>query len=306
MKPLGDVAEIVRGPTTGCNEFFILSKEKAKEWGIEPEFLVPCVSSPKKIKGLVIRPEDVDEYFFMCDKPKEELKGTKALEYIEHGEKMEVEVTRGSKRERRKLPELETVKGRRLWYALPKLPSPQILFPYMLRGRTVVFLNKAKAYAVDVFHYIVIPDVKSVFYTSFMNSSIFRLMEELLSRQYTGMLKIQVYDLKSIPVLDPSKLSSEEENRICNAFLQLSDVVDTRVKAEEYLESIRSTKKGQPGILELEARKKLKEAIESEKRAQKELDEAVYDILGLTEEERRQVEEGLKELQELRMARTRV
>jgi hypothetical protein len=254
----------------------------------------------------VIRPEDVDEYFFMCDKPKEELKGTKALEYIEHGEKMEIEVIRGSKRERRKLPELETVKGRRLWYALPKLPSPQILFPYMLRGRTVVFLNKAKAYAVDVFHYIVIPDVKSVFYTSFMNSSIFRLMEELLSRQYTGMLKIQVYDLKSIPVLDPSKLSSEEENRICNAFLQLSDVVDTRVKAEEYLESIRSTKKGQPGILELEAHKKLEEAIEAEKRAQKELDEAVYDILGLTEEERRQIEEGLKELQELRRARTRV
>jgi 16S rRNA A1518/A1519 N6-dimethyltransferase RsmA/KsgA/DIM1 with predicted DNA glycosylase/AP lyase activity len=44
MKPLGEVAEVVRGPTTGCNDFFILSKEKAKECGIEPEFLVPCVS----------------------------------------------------------------------------------------------------------------------------------------------------------------------------------------------------------------------------------------------------------------------
>jgi len=30
MKPLGEVAEIVRGSTTGCNAFFILSKEKAK------------------------------------------------------------------------------------------------------------------------------------------------------------------------------------------------------------------------------------------------------------------------------------
>jgi len=62
----------------------------------------------------------------------------------------------------------------------------------------------------------------------------------------------------------------------------------------------------QPGILELEAHKKLKKAIEAEKRAQKELIEAIYDILGLTEEERRQVEEGLKELQELRRARTKV
>ncbi|MDI9644401.1 MAG: hypothetical protein QFX35_04175, partial [Candidatus Verstraetearchaeota archaeon] len=123
---MGEVAEVVRGPTTGCNGFFILSKEKAKEWGIEPEFLVPCVSSPKKLKGLVIRPEDVDECFFMCDKPKEELKGTNALKYIEYGEKLEVEVTRGSKRERRRLPELETVKGRKLWYSLPRLPIPDI------------------------------------------------------------------------------------------------------------------------------------------------------------------------------------
>ncbi|MEM4214400.1 MAG: hypothetical protein QXZ28_04340, partial [Candidatus Methanomethylicaceae archaeon] len=65
------------------------------------------------------------------------------------------------------------------------------------------------------------------------------------------------------------------------------------------LESLKSTKKGQPGILELEARKRLEEALEAERKAQRELDEAVYDILGLTKEERRQVEEGLKDLQEL-------
>ncbi|MEN3016250.1 MAG: hypothetical protein ABC585_00490 [Candidatus Methanosuratincola petrocarbonis] len=80
--------------------------------------------------------------------------------------------------------------------------------------------------------------------------------------------------------------------------------IHARIKAEEYLESIKSTKKVQPGILELEARKKLEEAVESEKRAQKELDEVVYDILGLKEEKRRQVEEGLRELQGLRSART--
>ncbi|MEN3036282.1 MAG: hypothetical protein ABC550_02030 [Candidatus Methanosuratincola petrocarbonis] len=140
MKPLGEVAEIVRGSTTGCNEFFILSKEKAKEWGIEPEFLVPCVSSPKKVKGLIIRPEDVDEYFFMCDKPKDALKGTRALEYIEYGEKMEIEVTRGSKRERRKLPEPETLKGSKLWYALPRFDKPALLLPKLADKRiTAIF-----------------------------------------------------------------------------------------------------------------------------------------------------------------------
>jgi len=41
-------------------------------------------------------------------------------------------------------------------------------------------------------------------------------------------------------------------------------------------------------------------------KAQRDLDEAVYGILELTKEEREQVEEGRKELQELRRARTRV
>ena len=57
--------------------------------------------------------------------------------------------------------------------------------------------------------------------------------------------------------------------------------------------------------MELEAQKRLSDVTEAERRAQKELDEAVYDIFGLTEKERSQVEEGLKELQELRRARTR-
>jgi hypothetical protein len=302
MKPLGEVAEIVRGPTTGCNEFFILSKEKAKEWGIEPEFLVPCVSSPKKIKGLVIRPEDVDEYFFMCDKPKEELKGTKALEYIEHGEKMEVEVTRGSKRERRKLPELETVKGRRLWYALPRFDKPALLLPKLADKRITAILNKAETLGSDLFYFIYSDEDTVLCIFATLNSTIGALFGEIYGRSYGGgVLDLKVYETKKIPIMIDCK-SLQIPTKIDSLII----AIHARIKAEEYLESIKSTKKGQPGILEIEARKKLKEAIEAEKRAQKELDEAVYDILGLTEEERRQVEEGLKELQELRRARTKV
>jgi gamma-glutamyl phosphate reductase len=58
--------------------------------------------------------------------------------------------------------------------------------------------------------------------------------------------------------------------------------------------------------LELDALKKLDEAIKAEKATQQKLDEAVYDILNLTKEEMRQVEEGLRELQEMRRARTRL
>ncbi len=300
MRPLGEVAEVVRGPTTGCNDFFILPKEKAEEWGIEPEFLVPCVSSPKKVKGLVIRPEDMDEYFFMCDKPKEELKGTNALRYIEWGERLEVEVTRGSKRGRIKLPNVQTFQNRERWYSLPKLKTPEILFPRLVDERSRFLENLASSQTPHVFYYIY-PKNNPKELLAYLNSSLAAFLIELTGRSYGGgVLELLIYEAERLPVL-----ASGSGAPLTSLIEDLSKRIEERAEAEDTLESFKSTEKGQPGILELEARKQLEEALEAERNAQKELDDAVYDILGLTKEERHQVEEGLRELQELRRARTR-
>jgi len=41
--PLGEVAEIKRGYTTGINQFFYLTNEKIQHWGIEEEFVKPPI-----------------------------------------------------------------------------------------------------------------------------------------------------------------------------------------------------------------------------------------------------------------------
>ncbi|MEM4736881.1 MAG: hypothetical protein QXD41_03340 [Nitrososphaeria archaeon] len=179
-------------------------------------------------------------------------------------------------------------------YSLPRISQPQILFPYVSRGRTLAFLNEAKVSAPDMFYCIICNEPWILI--SYINSSAFRLAEELISEQYNG---VQVVDLEAIPVFYPVKITLSQKQLLTQRFLALSSSVESRIKAEETLESLKSTKKGLLGILELEARKMLEEAIEAERKAQRELDEAVYDILGLTKEERRQVEEGLKDLQEL-------
>ncbi|MCP8309058.1 MAG: hypothetical protein H3Z53_00070 [archaeon] len=51
---------------------------------------------------------------------------------------------------------------------------------------------------------------------------------------------------------------------------------------------------------------KLRETIENERRVQKDLDETIYDNLGLKPNERKQIEHGLLELQEIRRLRTQV
>jgi len=84
---LGDIAEVRRGFTTGCNEFFYLDNERIKEWGIEEEFLKPVIKSPRECKSILVKPEDLKYKVFVCHKDKKELKGTNALKYIEWGEK---------------------------------------------------------------------------------------------------------------------------------------------------------------------------------------------------------------------------
>jgi len=308
IKQLGEVADVFRGPTTGWNDYFILPIEKAKEWSIETKYLEPCVSSPKKIRGLAFSQENVSEYFLMVHEAKDTLKGTNILKYIDSGEKLEIEVTRGAQRGKRRLYELETVKNRKpFWYSLPQFAKPLILIPKLVDKQIQVIWNKAKAHASDLFYYV-IPgkDEDALVILGFLNSSTGALLSELYGRSYGGgVLDLKVYEAKQIPVLDASKLSTFERSRIDRAFEQLVEVVELRCKAEDDLENVKSKERPSVGLFESEAKKKLNEALENESKAREQLDEAIYDILGLTSEERRQVEEGLRELQQIRRLRTK-
>ncbi|MGB9660354.1 MAG: HsdM family class I SAM-dependent methyltransferase [Nitrososphaerales archaeon] len=65
VKPLRELADVIRAPTTGYNDYFILSKEKAKEWGIERRYLQPCLLSPKKVRGFIVK--DTEDFMFMLN-----------------------------------------------------------------------------------------------------------------------------------------------------------------------------------------------------------------------------------------------
>ena len=101
-------------------------------------------------------------------------------------------------------------------------------------------------------------------------------MSELLGRFYGGgVLELTVYESVNLPVINPERLSSEEKRRIEDAF---SKVCEAQNKGDEKLEE----------------------------EARKELDNAVFDVLGLTEDERRQVYEGLESLRRMRLQRKEV
>jgi type I restriction-modification system DNA methylase subunit len=309
MNALSQVADIVYGVKTGYNDFFILPKALVKEKELESKYLLPCVPSPKYLNNLIIQSNDICHYFLKCDKHKNELEGTNVLKYILAGEKKEIEVIRGSKKEVRFLPLLETIKNRPIWYSLPDFTIPQALFPKLARGRLVTFLNTIDALGSDAFYFINLDNENKKYaplIVACMNSKPIQLILELTGRQYTGMLDVKVYELKTIPVLNPQKLNEQEKEHLSNSFFELSKAIDNRIEKEAEYEKNRPSKLSNFGLSEAEAKKGYDEAVISEQVAQRKLDETVYDILELSEKERKQIELGLNQLQELRRSRTKI
>lgn len=92
----------------------------------------------------------------------------------------------------------------------------------------------------------------------------------------------------------------------CATWLGLLKLFVLSVSARKASEEMKISCKTALKAFDLVRRSILEELARKDKTLQgeMELDEAVYDALGLTEEERRQVEEGFRELQELRRLRT--
>jgi len=194
--PLKEVADIRRGITTGINEFFYLTEDKIKHWGIEKEFLKPVIKSPKECNGIKLKRKDVKFYAFLCHKDEKELKGSKALKYIKWGESQKT-------KEGKPWPQVESVKGRKNWYELPKRKPGLLLMPMVTGNSLRCVLNSCRAQVDHNLFEIVsgepgIVDALGIY----LNSSIAFLVRELIGRANLGdgALKVEGIDWERILV----------------------------------------------------------------------------------------------------------
>jgi len=275
---LGKVASIRRGITSGANEFFYLDKEKIKLWSIEEEYLKPIIVSPRE-KKIEIDLKDIDRWVLFVHKSKEELSGTNVLKYIQWGEEAETRIKGGTRGGTivRGFHNLSTVKSRKLWYDVGEREPAPILRSRRIWEKCIYFLNKANALANDSL-YEIQPHNRD--YTKVLagvlNSSLTAFTSELEGRFYGGgVLELEIYETENMTVINPEKLSEKERQKIEDAF---SKVCEAQNKGDEKLEQ----------------------------EARKELDNAVFDVLGLSKDERRQVYEGLESLRRMRLQRKEV
>ena len=196
---LGDVAEISRGVTTGCNEFFYLKQSDITEWQVESEYISPVMKSSSESMHTVPKLRDLQTSIFNCDRSKSRLFGTKALEYINWGEE-----------ESRGFHLRPSTKNRNRWYSIGSRTSPPIICPCSMNEIYRVFLNQ-NSVLVDKRLYELYPkgdNLELLF--SILNSTITTLMIELGTRTGLGqgLVDMTVYELKQIYVPDPDLFKS--------------------------------------------------------------------------------------------------
>jgi len=302
-----NAAKVIRGITTGANEFFTFPNKffKIKE---EKDVIALIDRATKKeafkVKKAHVRPVVVkikphrqirllksDGYILMLHKSKGELekeKEDRVLRYIDYGEKKELISTKGKTKGRRVIgyQNLTTIKNRkqtRAWYDLGIRDTPPIIFPGIFWARYIVFFNDSiDAYATDSMvevHPIRTEDAKVL--CALLNSTLTAFLVEysgryIENRDRTISNQIKVFEIKRLPIIDPTRIGH-----------------DIRDKLEKALDKLIDKEIG------------LRALYDPRDMADKEeLDRIVFcDILGLTDEEMKEARKGLAEIVRHRIER---
>lgn len=269
---LGDIAEVRFGIKTGANEFFYLDDEKIAEWGIEKEFLKPVIKSPRECKSILIDPKQLKYKIFMCHKEKKELKGTKALKYIEWGEEQG-------------FSEVPSVQGRARWYDLGKWETPDMIWSDAYNDRYASYRVPPGFLADKRFFYIHPTRNSKEKFDSvrfYLNSVITALIIEVegIVNLGEGVIYTNVYWLKKLEVLFAQGLTDFRRfhtKPVRSIFDELSINPENPIRSQ------------QPKPLP----------------DRKALDDVVFDALGLTEAERKEVYWAVCELVQNRLKKAR-
>ena len=280
----GGIAKVNFGIKTGANSFFYLpnkffmleehgdhcilvSRGDAKRFLIEKKYLSPIIIKIRPHKRITIT--QGDGLCLMVHEPVEALleRKSRVIEYIRHGENMDIH-------------ERPTCGSRTPWYDLGGRNPSHIVSPTIFWNRHVIFLNESKALTNAALYEIrPVKEKLTKALCAILNSTITALFLEfsgryMENRDRTVSNQIKVYEMQQLPVISPEKLDDK-------TLASLEDAFDRLRKREIHPISV-----------------------EVDQEDRKNLDSILFDVLDLTEKDRMEVYEGIKELVAMRMKRT--
>ena len=230
---LADVADVVFGLKSGCNDFFYLedagpaeargargapdlrwcrSRLDGKRYLIEARYLSPIVTTLKEVAGLVVRPDDLPRRVLAIPS-RANLASARVTAYLRIGEQAGVH--------RR-----ASVAARDPWFSLAP-PRGAFLIPRRIGERMPVARSEGTAFDNNLFGITPRTGIDPVALHAVMNATITRLCLELEARELTGaqaVVDTNVYLVKAIPVPRPDLLLARKDElaHLLNALLSRS------------------------------------------------------------------------------------
>lgn len=225
---LGEIATPKFGSKTRINGFFHVGADTASRFGIEPEYLLPLIKSPKETDTIKVDPAELALRIFVCQKSKAELEQfghVGALKYIDWGEQQEYKTGafKGSH-----WPEGTWVKNRSPgWWALPanEVQMAQVFFSTAIGERHMHRYSPTQL-VTDKRFYFLAPDgtLTTEEVAAMLNSSVASLTSEAVGRvtMGDGALELTVEDARDyLPIPNIRVLSAANRTRITNSFRPL-------------------------------------------------------------------------------------
>lgn len=209
-----EISSPKRGGTTRINEFFYVPSEVATRFGVEQEYLLPLIKSPKDSTRIPISVGEIDLCVFVCRRSKKELKdmGHKgALKYIEWGEK---QTYKRGEFQGLTWPEGTWV-AKRLpgWYSLPNTETNigQVFFGQTFGEKHVHRYSKTDIIP-DCRLYYLEPNsgLNNLLLSALLNSYVFALACEVFGRVSLGdgVLELKVEDARDYLLVPDIRLAT--------------------------------------------------------------------------------------------------
>jgi adenine-specific DNA-methyltransferase len=228
LTSLVNVAESRIGLQTFAKGFYILTREQADGWRIEPEYLLPLLFSPRELTDpLIDDPRQLRYVVFVCDQPLEKLGGTAAARYVRQGMRAVVgvrgkdELVRGFHQAPRLLRA-----GRRPWYNIRTEILRRGAYPILLPRRVfrsyLVAHNRAGVVANEDFIEVRprAGEQAVLALLAFLNSSFGEFLLRSHSFQYGGgVFNLNPGPVRDVPVLDTGRLPAIDMAELAGAWV---------------------------------------------------------------------------------------
>lgn len=338
---LGEIATVRRGPTTGCDAFFMprdvtdeLLRECATDaafkrraggaprkdaeagklrviqagdgsiHAIEAEYLAPELHSPILVDRPTVRAKDLDRVILLVGQPMKDLRGTWVYKYLKYGE----QATFASKKSKAvPVPQRSTCAARDPWYDLTNLANPGFAcWPLAQQYRHIIPSNHERLICNKRFFELASEELsrrECEVLVAILNSTLVGLWKNFYGR-YTGTegsLDTEVIDARMIELPDPRGVDADLAKRLTGALKSMKRRTVGRLIEEQLME------RHSPERARRIAAGPLVLSEELRQDDRRDLDDAVFELLGVSAAaERAQLVQRLHEATALHFRHIRV